>query len=140
MGEGNTYVEARREWNDRYLELVRERRWWQAVAGTELVLSLILAGGLIWVSLQHKTVPYVVEVDSLGAALAIKPAETGGHLTDERVLRYQLAAFIRGARQVMTDRIAMKKGLDRDALLMSPDARDQHRRSSARMTRISRPR
>ena len=112
MSESNPYVEARREWNDRYLELVRERRWWQAVAGTELVLSLILAGGLIWLSLQHKTVPYVVEVDSLGAALAIKPAETGGHPTDERVLRYQLAAFIRGARQVMTDRIAMKKGLE----------------------------
>ena len=28
------------------------------------------------------------------------------------VRRYQLAAFIRGARQVMTDRIAMKKGLE----------------------------
>src|SRR5439155_1182729 len=94
------------------LELVRERHWWQAVAGAELALSLILAGGLVWLSLQHKTVPYVVEVDSLGAARAVKAAETGGHQTDERVLRYQLAAFIRGARQVMTDRIAMKKGLE----------------------------
>src|SRR5213594_3955014 len=108
MSEPNPYVEARREWNDRYLELARERRWWQAVAGAELVVSLILAAGLVWVSLQHRTVPYVVEVDSLGAALAIKPAETRRHPTDERVLRYQLAAFVRGARQVMTDRIAMK--------------------------------
>src|SRR2546426_7389533 len=94
MSEPNPYVEARREWNDRYLELVRERRCWQAVAGTELVLSLILAGGLIWLSLQHKTVPYVVEVDSLGAALAIKSAENGGRPVDERIVRYQLAAFI----------------------------------------------
>ena len=75
-------------------------------------MLLIFAVGFVWLSLQHKTVPYIVEVDSLGAALAIKPAETGGHPTDERVLRYQLAAFIRGARQVMTDRIAMKKGLE----------------------------
>src|SRR5438128_4163958 len=112
MSEPNPYVEARREWNDRYLELVPGRRWWQAVAGAELAVSLILSGGFVWLSLQHKTVPYVVEVDSLGAALAIKPAETGGHPTDERVLRYQLAAFIRGARQVMTDRIAMKQGLE----------------------------
>src|SRR3989442_2243902 len=112
MSESNPYVEARREWNDRYLELVRERRWWQAVAGAELAISLILSGGFVWLSLQHKTVPYVVEVDSLGAALAIKRAENGGHPVDERVLRYQLAAFIRGARQVMTDRIAMKKGLE----------------------------
>src|SRR6266566_5055017 len=72
MSDSNPYVEARREWNDRYLELVRERRWWQIVAGTELALSLILAGGLISVSVKQKTVPYVVEVDSLGAALAIK--------------------------------------------------------------------
>src|SRR5437867_516 len=71
MSDSNPYVESRREWNDRYLELARERRWWQAVAGTELVLNLILAGGLIWLSLQHKTVPYIVEVDSLGAAMTI---------------------------------------------------------------------
>ncbi len=76
MSEPNPYVEARREWNDRYLELVRERRWWQAVAGAEILLLLIFAVGFVWLSLQHKTVPYIVEVDSLGAALAIKPAET----------------------------------------------------------------
>ena len=112
MSDANPYVEARREWNDRYLELVRERGWWQAVAGAQGLSLLILAGGFVWLSLQHKTVPYVVEVDSLGAALAIKPAETGGPPADERIVRYQLAAFIRGARQVMTDRIAMKKGLE----------------------------
>ncbi len=111
MGDSNPSVEARREWNDRYLDLVRERRAWQAVAGAELVLTLGLAGGLLWVSHQYKTVPYVVEVDSLGVALAIKPAEPGGQPADERVVRYQLAAFIRGARQVMADRIAMKKEL-----------------------------
>ena len=112
MSDANPYVDARREWNDRYLELVLERRWWQAVAGAELVVTLILAGGLVWLSLQHKTIPYVVEVDALGAALAIKPAENAGYTADERIVRYQLAAFIRGARQVMTDRIAMKKGLE----------------------------
>src|SRR5947209_3733847 len=82
----------RLEWNDRYLELARERRAWQAVGAAGLALSLVLAGGLVWVSLQHKTVPYVVEVDSLGAALAIRPAETGEHPADERIVRYQLAA------------------------------------------------
>lgn len=108
----NPYVEARREWNDRYLDLARERRLWQIVAGVELVVLLIVAVGFVWLSLQHKIVPYVVEVDSLGAALAIKPVTTGAHPTDERMVRYQLAAFIRGTRQVMTDRIAMKKGLE----------------------------
>jgi type IV secretion system protein TrbF len=111
-GDSNPYVEARREWNDRYLELVRERRLWQIVASAELVVLMIAVTGLVWLSLQHKTVPYVVEVDSLGAALAIKPVAGGGQLVDERIVRYQLAAFVRGARQVMTDRVAMKKALE----------------------------
>ena len=28
MNDSNPYVEARREWNDRYLDLARERRWY----------------------------------------------------------------------------------------------------------------
>src|SRR2546430_11900119 len=112
MKDLNPYVEARREWNDRYSDLVRARRWWQLAAITELALVGVLGGGLVALSLQHKTVPYVVEVDALGAASAVKPAEAAGRTTDERIVRYQLAAFIRGARAVMTDRAAMKRGLD----------------------------
>ena len=52
MSDASPYVEARREWNDRYLDLVRERRVWQAVAGAELVLTFVLAGGLVWVGRQ----------------------------------------------------------------------------------------
>ncbi len=108
----NPYVEARREWNDRYLDLVRARRWWQITAVAELALVGVLASGLVALSLQHKTIPYVVEVDALGAATAVKPVEAAGRPTDERIVRYQLAAFVRGTRAVMTDRAAMKRGLD----------------------------
>jgi type IV secretion system protein TrbF len=51
------YVEARREWNDRYLDLVRARRWWQVTAVAELLLMGVLSAGLVALSLQHKTVP-----------------------------------------------------------------------------------
>src|SRR5438445_991846 len=112
MKDSNPYVEARREWNDRYLDLARARRWWQLAAVAELALVGVLAGGLVALSLQHKTVPYIVEVDALGAATAVKPADASGRPTDERVVRYQLAAFVRAARPVMTDRAAMKRGLD----------------------------
>lgn len=112
MNDSNPYVEARREWNDRYLDLARECRLWQTIAAAELVVLLIVAGGFVWLSLQHKIVPYVVEVDSLGAALAINRAADATQVTDERIIRYQLATFVRGARQVMTDRVAMKKVLE----------------------------
>src|SRR5204862_3595521 len=68
----NPYVEARREWNDRYLDLVRARRWWQVAAVSELALVATLGGGLVALRLQNKTVTYVVVVDFLGAAVAVK--------------------------------------------------------------------
>jgi len=49
-------------------------------------------------AVKYKTVPYVAEVDSHGAALAIKPADPGGHPADERTVRYQPAPFSRGGR------------------------------------------
>src|SRR2546426_2519515 len=133
MKDSNPYVEARREWNDRYLDLARARRWWQLAAGAELALVGILAGGLVALSLQHKTVPYVVEVDSVGAAVAVKPAEAAGRPTDERIVRYQLAAFIRGARAVMTDRAAMKRSFEQVYAYARGPARmflDEHYRSN----------
>ena len=44
--DSNPYVEARQEWNDRYLDLVRARRWWQLAAVADLALLGVLAGGL----------------------------------------------------------------------------------------------
>src|SRR2546422_8059718 len=95
MKDLNPYVEARREWNDRYLDLVQARRWWQIAAVAELALAGVLGGGLVALGLQHKTVPYVVEGDALGAAIAVKPVEAAGRPTDERVVGHQPAAFLR---------------------------------------------
>src|SRR4030095_1559691 len=133
MKDLNPYVEARREWNDRYLDLVRARRWWQVAAVSELALVATLGGGLVALSLQHKTVPYVVEVDSLGAAVAVKPADAAGRTPDERLVRYQLVAFIRGARAVMTDRAAMKRSFEQVYAYARGPARmflDDHYRAS----------
>jgi type IV secretion system protein VirB5 len=133
MQDLNPYVEARREWNDRYLDLVRARRSWQLAALVELATIGLLGAGFVALSLQHKTVPYVVEVDALGAAAAVKPADAAGRPTDERIVRYQLAAFIRGARAVMMDRTAMKRSLDQVYAYARGPARtylDQHYRAN----------
>jgi len=133
MKDLNPYVEARREWNDRYLDLVRARRWWQIAAAAELALVGLLGGGLVALSLQHKTVPYVVEVDSFGAAVAVAPAQAAGRPGDERIVRYQLAAFIRGARAVLTDRAAMKRSFEQVYAYARGPARiflDEHYRAN----------
>lgn len=103
----------------------RARRWCQ--------LGGLLGGGLVALSLQHKTVPYVVEVDALGAAVAVAPVQPAGRPTDERIVRYQLAAFIRGARAVMTDRAAMKRSFEQVYAYARGPARiflDEHYRAN----------
>ena len=46
--ENKPYLEARREWDERYADLVLGKRNWQVAAGGLLGLSLILAGGIVW--------------------------------------------------------------------------------------------
>src|SRR3989442_2720631 len=102
MKDLNPYVEARREWNDRYLDLVQARRWWQITAVAEMALAGVLGGGLVALSLQHKTGPYVVEGDALRAATPVEPPENAGGPADETILGYQLPAVISGAPRVVT--------------------------------------
>jgi type IV secretion system protein TrbF len=59
----NPYVETHRLWDERYADLVLGKRNWQITASGLLVLSLILAGGMVWLSGRSRYVPYVVEVD-----------------------------------------------------------------------------
>jgi type IV secretion system protein VirB5 len=101
----NPYVEARREWDERYADLVLGKRNWQIAAGGSLLLSLILAGGMVWLITRSRYVPYVVEVDKLGYALTVPQPLTPTSIPDvtARMQRYEVAAFIRSARSVSSD-------------------------------------
>ena len=93
----NPYVEARREWDERYADLVLGKRNWQIAAGGLLVLSLILASGMVWLISRSRYIPYVVEVDKLGYALTVPQPLTPASVPDvtARMQRYEVAAFIR---------------------------------------------
>ncbi len=103
--ESNPDLEARRAWDERYADPVRGKRHWQIAAGGLLLLSLILAGGLVWLSNRSRYIPYVVEVDKLGYALTAPQPLTPSLVPDvmARMARYEIAAFIRNARTVSSD-------------------------------------
>ncbi len=69
--ESNPYLEARREWDERYADLVLGKRNWQIAAGGLLLLSLILASGVVRLGNHSRYIPYFVEVDKLGYALTV---------------------------------------------------------------------
>ncbi|MDA8349022.1 MAG: VirB8/TrbF family protein [Pseudomonadota bacterium] len=101
----NPYVEARREWDERYADLVLGKRNWQIAAGGLLVVSVILAGGIVRLAARSRYIPYVVEVDKLGYSLTVPQPLTPTSVPEvtARMQRYEVGAFIRNARGVSTD-------------------------------------
>ena len=123
----NPYVEARREWDERYADLVLGKRNWQITAGGLLLLSLILAAGVVWQSTRSRFIPYVVEVDKLGYGLTVpKPLipSTDPALVD-RMERYEVASFIRNSRSVSSDPSAEQHMLN-DMLAHAKGAADKY--------------
>jgi type IV secretion system protein VirB5 len=105
--ESEFYLHARREWDERYGDLVLGKRNWQIASAGLMLLSLILALGIVWMSARTKVIPFVVEVDKLGYAITIPTALTASNVpaTVERMKRYEIAAFIRDARAVSSDAV-----------------------------------
>lgn len=106
------YLSARREWNERYGDYIARARSWRWAAFGALALSLVLAVGVVWQGAQSKVVPYVVEVDKLGDAVAVARADRAAP-ADVRVIKAQLAAWIVDVRSVSSDPLAQKAALSR---------------------------
>jgi len=112
--ESNPYLDARRQWDERYADLVLGKRNWQIAASGLLLLSLILASGIVWLSHRSRFIPYVVEVDKLGYALTLPQALAPSNMPDitARMERYEIATFIRDARSVSSDPLVQHQMLN----------------------------
>ncbi len=101
----NSYVQEWRDWDERYAEPVIGKRNWQLAAGGLLLLNIILAAGMVWLSGRSRYIPYIIEVDKLGYGLTVPQPLTPASVPDvtARMERYELAVFIREARAVSSD-------------------------------------
>src|SRR5450830_535120 len=106
----NPYVSAQRSWNDHVGGVTASRRMWQLVGVSSLLIVLASVGGMIHIGGQSKFVPYVVEVDQLGRAAAVAPAQVAAPV-DQRVVRSALASFINDARMVSPDVALQRKAI-----------------------------
>ena len=98
----NPYLNAQRAWNDQFGRIMSSRQMWQVVALVCLLVTLVAVGGIVEIGRQSKVVPYVVEVNKLGEALAMRPAQAAQSV-DQRVVRANVASFISDARLVTSD-------------------------------------
>jgi type IV secretion system protein TrbF len=108
----NPYVEARREWNERYGDYIQQTYHWRLTAVVCAVVALISVSGIVYIGGRSKVVPYVVEVDKLGQTAAVARADQSA-VVDPKVVRASLARFIADWRTVTVDRVAQKEAIDR---------------------------
>ena len=106
-GQENPYLNARRSWNEHVGGVVSSRQAWQITGILSLLIALASVGGVVYIGSQSKFVPYVVEVDRLGQAAAVQPAQIA-EPASERVIHAYAAAFVTDARQVTPD-IALQR-------------------------------
>jgi len=99
----NPYLNARRTLNEHNGAIISSRQIWQATALLALLIALGAVGGIIHIGSQSRFVPYIVEVDKLGQANAVKRAERAAEV-DGRILHATIAAFVRDSRMVSFDR------------------------------------
>ena len=105
------YLNARREWNERYGSYIQRAQNWRMMAFGSLALSAVLGISLVVVAGQSKVQPFIVEVDKLGQAVAVQPAEAVREL-DERIVRAQLSNYIANIRNITPDPTVQKRWLD----------------------------
>src|SRR5258708_33914708 len=74
---GNPYLNARKEWDERYGSLIKRAQHWRGAAVLALLVALSEAVVILGVATRPKTVPYVVAVDSLGRVVARGAVERG---------------------------------------------------------------
>ena len=73
-----------------------------------LILSIGLAGALVWQSARGTVVPWVVQVDNLGQAHAVAPAAADYRPTDPQIA-FHLGRFIEQVRALPADAIVVRQ-------------------------------
>lgn len=102
------YQRAGQLWDERIGSARVQARNWRLMALGGLVLTTGLSGALTWQSLQGRVVPYVVEVDRLGQAQAIAPADRDFRPTDPQIAWF-LGRFITDIRSRSLDPVLMRE-------------------------------
>ena len=91
------YQKAAQVWDERIGSARVQAKNWRLMAFGSLILSAGLASSLVWQSTQGTVTPWVVEVDRLGQAQAVSPANPFYQPTDPQVA-FHLARFIENVR------------------------------------------
>lgn len=111
------YLAARREWNERYGDYIRQARNWRAAAMAAIGGMCLCAGAVAWMGVHSRVEPFVVEVNKLGDAIAVKRADVAPKIPTA-VIRADIARWVTDIRSVIADNMAERRML-REAAAMT---------------------
>ncbi len=120
--ENNPYQQVKQQWNEVFANALASKRNWQVMSFVQSGIILVLIFSLVNLATRSKLIPYIVEVDNLGRAVAYAPAEQIKVL-DERVIRAYLFRFVEKSRSVITDAEAMRRNLTEAYKMVTPDVK-----------------
>lgn len=102
------YQKAAQVWDERIGSARVQAKNWRFMAFGSLLLSAGFAAALVWQSARGTVVPWVVEVDKLGAAQTVAAAEAGYRPTDPQIA-WNLGRFIEEVRAIPADPIVVRQ-------------------------------
>ncbi len=104
----NPYLDARREWNERFGSYIAQAATWRFIAVLAMLVAAVAVGGAIYLASQTRFIPYIVEVDQLGRAHA-KGTATKASKLDVRIVQAAISDIHENWRNVTMDVEVQKK-------------------------------
>lgn len=102
------YQRAAQVWDERIGSARVQARNWRLMAFGSLILSVGFASALVWQSARGTVVPWVVQVDNLGQAQTVAPANADYRPTDPQIA-FHLSRFIEQVRAIPADAIIVRQ-------------------------------
>jgi type IV secretion system protein TrbF len=106
----NPYIDAQREWSDRYGVQTQLSSRWFYVSVILLIICIILSLGIIIQMKSTKIYPYIVEIDQFDRTQNVRPA-IPTKVTDERIVKAEIMSVMRDLRLVTPDVALQKKAI-----------------------------
>lgn len=113
----NPYLNARRQWDERYGDLLSRAHNWRLFALLLSAITLCAVCGVIYIGSRSHIEPMVVALDTLGSPIAL--AQPSKNAVEQRVLTAQVANWLWNARTVLPDSAAQKTLIGRTYAMAS---------------------
>ncbi|ELH0920380.1 type IV secretion system protein [Salmonella enterica] len=116
------YLNARREWNERYGDVVKNANSWRVAALTVGVYAILSTSMNFYQVASEKIAVYYVNLNERGAITSVFRADQANGTPEAQQVRRALQDWVIGARTVYADYKATKKAVDYTYAMTLPDS------------------